>query len=98
MTNSTPKPVTLNQWLAYIEALHPKSIAMGLARVKQVASRLELNPNFPIITIAGTNGKGSTCAMLEAIYVQSGYRVAATAVSLEPSAVRVILRSLSPLR
>ena len=75
MTNSTPKPVTLNQWLAYIEALHPKSIAMGLARVKQVASRLELNPNFPIITIAGTNGKGSTCAMLEAIYVQSGYRV-----------------------
>ncbi len=75
MTNSSPKPVTLNQWLAYIEALHPKAIAMGLERVKEVANRLDLNQNFQIITIAGTNGKGSTCAMLEAIYLHEGYRV-----------------------
>ena len=75
MTSSAPMPVTLDAWLAYIEALHPKSIAMGLDRVKSVANQLELNPNFPIITIAGTNGKGSTCAMLEAIYMQSGYRI-----------------------
>ena len=75
MSNSAPKPVTLDQWLAYIEALHPKSIAMGLERVKEVANRLQLHPNFPIITLAGTNGKGSTCAMLEAIYLQSGYRI-----------------------
>lgn len=75
MSNSAPTPVTLDQWLAYIEALHPKSIAMGLERVKQVADRLALSPTFPIITIAGTNGKGSTCAMMEAIYVQCGYRV-----------------------
>ena len=83
MTNSLTKPTiptkptNLAAWLAYIEALHPKSIAMGLDRVKSVATRLELNPKFPIITIAGTNGKGSTCAMLEAIYAQSAYRVAA---------------------
>ena len=77
MTNLTSKPITLKAWLAYIEALHPKSIVMGLDRVKQVADRLKLNPTFPIITIAGTNGKGSTCAMLEAIYTQSGYRVGA---------------------
>ncbi len=75
MSNSVPTPVTLDQWLAYIEALHPKTIAMGLERVKQVADRLALNPTFPIITIAGTNGKGSSCAMLEAIYAQCGYRV-----------------------
>ena len=75
MTNITPKPATLDAWLSYIEALHPKSIAMGLDRVKTVVDRLVLNPSIPIITVAGTNGKGSTCAMLEAIYIQSGYRV-----------------------
>ncbi|MFM9836574.1 MAG: bifunctional tetrahydrofolate synthase/dihydrofolate synthase [Methylophilaceae bacterium] len=75
MIDSTPKPVTLDAWLAYIEALHPKSIAMGLERVQLAANRLKLNPTFPIITIAGTNGKGSTCAILEAIYLNEGYRV-----------------------
>lgn len=70
-----PKPTTLAQWLVYIEALHPKSIAMGLGRVRDVANRLALNPDFPIITIAGTNGKGSTCAMLESIYRRAGCRV-----------------------
>ena len=50
---------------------------MGLDRVRDVANRLNLQPTFPIITIAGTNGKGSTCAMLEAIYALSGYRVGA---------------------
>ena len=63
------------QWLAYIEALHPKSIAMGLERVSEVAHRLDLNPSFPIVTVAGTNGKGSTCAMLSAIYIEAGYQV-----------------------
>ena len=49
---------------------------MGLERVSQVKERLELTPLFPIITVAGTNGKGSTCAMLERIYHEAGYRVA----------------------
>ena len=65
----------LPSWLSYIESLHPKSIAMGLGRVKAVIARLQLNPKFTIITVAGTNGKGSTCAMLEQIYLQAGYHV-----------------------
>ncbi|NBO11034.1 MAG: bifunctional folylpolyglutamate synthase/dihydrofolate synthase, partial [Methylophilaceae bacterium] len=67
---------TLNDWLAYIEALHPKDIEMGLQRVDEVKQRLNLQTNFPVITVAGTNGKGSTCAMLEHIYQAAGYRVA----------------------
>jgi dihydrofolate synthase/folylpolyglutamate synthase len=66
----------LAAWLAHIEQLHPKSIAMGLERVRQVLERLALKPHFKIITVAGTNGKGSTCAMLSEIYLQAGYRVA----------------------
>lgn len=65
----------LNDWLIYIENLHPKSIAMGLDRVKQVIARLQLHPQFIVITVAGTNGKGSTCAMLENIYRSAGYKV-----------------------
>jgi len=65
----------LAAWLSHIEQLHPKSIAMGLDRVKQVIARLSLKPNFKIITVAGTNGKGSTCAMLAQLYKQAGYQV-----------------------
>lgn len=65
----------LSSWLSYIEGLHPKSIAMGLDRVKLMIDRLGLHPKFPIITVAGTNGKGSTCAMLEQVYKQAGYQV-----------------------
>lgn len=48
---------------------------MGLERVSEVRQRLKLAPDFPIITVAGTNGKGSTCAMLERIYHCAGYRI-----------------------
>ncbi|UUZ67393.1 bifunctional tetrahydrofolate synthase/dihydrofolate synthase [Polaromonas sp. P2-4] len=65
---------TLDEWLAYCEHLHPKSIDMGLERVKAVAQRMGLAFACPVITVAGTNGKGSTCAMLEAILLQAGYR------------------------
>jgi dihydrofolate synthase / folylpolyglutamate synthase len=65
---------TLDDWLAYAERLHPKSIELGLARVKAVAERMGLKFDCPIITVAGTNGKGSTCAMLEAILLEAGYR------------------------
>lgn len=75
MNDLTAQSKSLSQWLDYIEALHPKSIAMGLDRVSDVALRLNLSPQFPIISIAGTNGKGSTCAMLESIYLAAGYRV-----------------------
>ena len=65
---------TLEQWLAYCEHLHPQNIALGLDRVRAVAERLQLRFDCPVITVAGTNGKGSTCAMLEAVALQSGYR------------------------
>eukprot|EP01136_Pigoraptor_vietnamica_P027798 Opistho-1_new@84538 len=65
---------TLEDWLAHCERLHPVAIDMGLARTQQVATRLGLRFDCPVITVAGTNGKGSTCAMLEAILLQAGYR------------------------
>jgi dihydrofolate synthase/folylpolyglutamate synthase len=68
-------PNTLAGWLTYLESLHPKTIALGLERVAQVKQRLNLQPDFPVIIVGGTNGKGSVCAMLEAILHAAGYRV-----------------------
>jgi len=67
----------LAEWLAHLESLHPRGqagIELGLARVMQVKSRLAQAQPFPVITVAGTNGKGSTCAMLERILRCAGYR------------------------
>lgn len=66
---------TLAEWLTILETLHPKTIALGLERVAQVRQRLDLAPSFPIITVGGTNGKGSVCAMLESMLHAAGYRV-----------------------
>jgi dihydrofolate synthase/folylpolyglutamate synthase len=60
-------PQSLADWLAYLERIHPSVIDMGLERVSAVRDRLAMAPGFPIITVGGTNGKGSVCAMLEAI-------------------------------
>lgn len=68
-------PATVEAWLTYIESLHPKSIAMGLSRVREVAQRLHLRYPFTVVTVGGTNGKGSTCALLEQIYIAAGYQV-----------------------
>ena len=65
---------TLDDWLAHCERLHPTTIDMGLERVRTVAQRMAIRFDCPVITVAGTNGKGSTCAMLEAILQQAGYR------------------------
>ena len=65
---------SLDDWLAHCERLHPKAIELGLERVKAVAGRMGLAFACPVITVAGTNGKGSTCAMLEAILLQAGFR------------------------
>jgi dihydrofolate synthase/folylpolyglutamate synthase len=65
---------SLDSWLAFIEKQHPKTIALGLARVAEVLARLEVELRCPVITVAGTNGKGSTCAMLESILNAAGYR------------------------
>src|SRR5690606_42076788 len=68
-------PVTLDAWLARLEAMHPKAIDMGLTRVQQVKEAMRLAFSCPVIIVGGTNGKGSTCAMLESILLRAGYRV-----------------------
>ena len=65
--------MTLQDWLTHCEALHPITIDLSLDRVRKVAQRLGLRLAMPVITVAGTNGKGSTCAMLEAILREAGY-------------------------
>lgn len=71
----TSESATLQQWLHYLEALHPKAIEMGLDRIRSVADKLPLQSTAVKFVVAGTNGKGSTCAMLEAILLASGWRV-----------------------
>lgn len=68
---------TLNDWLSYLETSHAQEIQLGLSRIHEVAERLHLL-SLPglVITVAGTNGKGSTVTALEAIYHAAGYRVA----------------------
>ena len=67
---------TLKKWLNWQETLHPNEIELGLDRVSRVLAHLDLiNPNFTVITVAGTNGKGSSVAMLQSILLAAGYRV-----------------------
>ncbi len=68
-------PRTLDEWLAHCEQLHPKEIDMTLDRVRAVYQRLAITFDVPIVSVAGTNGKGSSCAMLESIARHAGYRV-----------------------
>ena len=64
----------LADWLARLERLHPKGIDLGLDRVRAVADRLGLALGAPTIVVGGTNGKGSTCAMLDSVLRAAGYR------------------------
>lgn len=66
----------LKQWLSYLEHLHPNEIDMGLARVQDVAQRLRL-PRIAqkVVTVTGTNGKGSTCALLASLVMGQGLTV-----------------------
>ncbi len=69
---------TLHEWLAWQEQLHLSSIDLGLERIRIVAERLDiLNPPFPIISVAGTNGKGSSVAFLHAMLTAQGYKTGA---------------------
>jgi dihydrofolate synthase/folylpolyglutamate synthase len=72
----TDLPTTLPAWLALLESRHAEiHINMGLERVRTVKERMGLAFTCPVIMVAGTNGKGSTCAMLEAILLRAGYKV-----------------------
>jgi len=66
---------SLFQWLDYIESLHTQTIDMGLERVGIVSKRLGVHFDCPVIIVGGTNGKGSTCTMLQSILMRAGYRV-----------------------
>jgi dihydrofolate synthase/folylpolyglutamate synthase len=76
LTPMSTTPTTLPAWLALLESRHAEvHIDMGLDRVRAVKDRLALSFSCPVIMVAGTNGKGSTCAMLEAILLRAGYKV-----------------------
>ena len=76
---------TLEDWLAHCERLHPQTIELGLDRVRAVWQRMGVTLQAAVFTVAGTNGKGSTCAMLEAILLEAGFR---TGVYTSPHLVR----------
>jgi dihydrofolate synthase/folylpolyglutamate synthase len=70
-----PRFTTLNDWLGWQDTLHPRKIDLGLERVARVASELKLDkPGHGVVTVAGTNGKGSSVAMLDCILRAAGYR------------------------
>ncbi|HKT99852.1 MAG TPA: bifunctional tetrahydrofolate synthase/dihydrofolate synthase [Paraburkholderia sp.] len=66
---------TLDAWLTHLETAHPVGIDMGLERIRQVKDALNLKFECPMFTVGGTNGKGSTCAILETILLKAGYHV-----------------------
>ncbi|HDM8190276.1 TPA: bifunctional tetrahydrofolate synthase/dihydrofolate synthase [Vibrio harveyi] len=75
--NSIPQATSpLTMWLDYLTNLHTSAIDLGLDRVQAVAQKANLTKPAPtVITVAGTNGKGSTCALMEAILLDAGYSV-----------------------
>ena len=66
---------SLPEWLAHLETAHPVGIDMGLTRISRVKEALGLRIDALVFTVGGTNGKGSTCAMLERILLEAGYKV-----------------------
>ena len=80
---------TLPEWLAHASGMHPTSMDLSLERTAQVAQRLGICFRVPVITVAGTNGKGSTCAMLESIARHAGYR---TGLYQKPELVEFVER------
>ncbi|MHB1352993.1 MAG: bifunctional tetrahydrofolate synthase/dihydrofolate synthase [Thiobacillus sp.] len=80
-----PPSAPLAAWLARLETLHPSAIELGLERVRRVKDAMGLAPDFPLIVVGGTNGKGSTCAYLEAILGAAGYK---TGVYTSPHLLR----------
>lgn len=75
ISDSNSDRMSLDEWLVHLEKCHLTSIELGLERIGKVKNDLELTPNFPVIIVGGTNGKGSVCAMLESILSYAGYHV-----------------------
>jgi dihydrofolate synthase/folylpolyglutamate synthase len=72
---AAPGTGVLSDWLEFIEQLHSKPIDLGLERMNLMIDKLGIRFSCPVFTVAGTNGKGSTCAMLESVLRCAGYRV-----------------------
>ena len=81
----------LGDWLAHAERLHVRAIDLSLARVREVAGRLDVALRCPTVVVAGTNGKGSTCAMLESILRAAGYRTAVDQAGLVRMVTAIII-------
>ena len=75
MQDKPTNKASLASWLLYIEEIHFNQIDLGLERVLQVKEKAGINPDFPIILVGGTNGKGSTCAFIESILNESNLKV-----------------------
>ena len=75
----------INDWLEYIEGLHSTTIDLGLDRMNMMIEKLAIKFDCPVVTVAGTNGKGSTCCMLESIYRASGRK---TCMHTSPHLIR----------
>src|SRR5690625_3983759 len=75
MGHSNNPVESLAQWQAYLLSVHPSEIELGLERAGQVMQRLQTGSQALKIIVGGTNGKGSTSAILESILLASGYRV-----------------------
>lgn len=78
MNTADARFATLKEWLDWQETLHPSRIDLGLERVRTVLQRMSIeHPSYRIVMVGGTNGKGSSVAMLESILRAAGYRVGA---------------------
>lgn len=73
--SDTTSFTTLDEWLHFIETLHSKAIDLGLERMQTMLKRMEIRFSCPVITVGGTNGKGSTCNCMEQILLSQGYKV-----------------------
>lgn len=95
--DSSDQQRSLDSWLHYIAAVHPREIELGLERIQRVADRLGLGKPAPlVISVAGTNGKGSCVACMEAVLTQAGYRTGAyTSPHLHQFNERIRLESIA---
>lgn len=73
--SDTSSFTTLDEWLGFIENLHSKAIDLGLERMQTMLKRMDIRFSCPVITVGGTNGKGSTCNCMEQILLSQGYKV-----------------------